>query len=208
MKKVLVAAAAAVTLAAPAVAQAHTPSLSSVQARNMAGSYALTHWQPSRVLPDYSQATSWDGINSNRCLRFGMYSLRCVVSVNAKNYYYDPGADEWTGYAYCVGTVYVTKNWHTGHISLSAPGFDPLGGDCDSTDDTPSASPTTPSTTSEGVGSYDHSGDAVFCSTHTCIGNFTTEPGYVVECYDGTYSHAGGIQGACSWHDGVNPYGI
>jgi hypothetical protein len=66
----------------------------------------------------------------------------------------------------------------------------------------PSAPPIPPPTTTGGVGSYDHSGDAAFCSIHVCIGRFTTEPGYIVECSDGTYSHAGGIQGACSYHGG------
>jgi hypothetical protein len=45
-----------------------------------------------------------------------------------------------------------------------------------------------------------HSNDKSFCSTHECIGKYGEEPGTVVECSDGTYSHAGGIQGACSHH--------
>ena len=52
------------------------------------------------------------------------------------------------------------------------------------------------------VGSSSHATDAKFCEEHTCIGRFTTEGGTVVECSDGTYSHAGGIQGACSDHGG------
>jgi hypothetical protein len=47
-----------------------------------------------------------------------------------------------------------------------------------------------------------HSEDESFCSTHACIGEYEKEPGTVVECADGTYSHAGGIQGACSHHGG------
>jgi hypothetical protein len=54
------------------------------------------------------------------------------------------------------------------------------------------------------VGSASHAGDTKFCSEHTCIGSFTTEPGTVVECSDGTFSHSGGIQGACSDHGGEN----
>ena len=42
-----------------------------------------------------------------------------------------------------------------------------------------------------------------FCGTHTCIGDFNNENGSIVECADGTYSHAGGLSGACSWHGGV-----
>jgi hypothetical protein len=54
----------------------------------------------------------------------------------------------------------------------------------------------------DAVGSPSHAGDQQFCEEHTCIGNFTTEPGTVVECSDGTYSHSGGISGACSDHGG------
>jgi hypothetical protein len=45
--------------------------------------------------------------------------------------------------------------------------------------------------------------DGSFCETHECVGDFGNEPGSVVECGDGSYSHAGGIQGACSHHGGV-----
>ena len=45
------------------------------------------------------------------------------------------------------------------------------------------------------VGSYSHEGDEAFCNMHECIGNFDSEDGYVVECSDGTFSHAGGISG-------------
>jgi hypothetical protein len=55
----------------------------------------------------------------------------------------------------------------------------------------------------EGVGSTSHNEDAKLCSEHQCIGSFTTEEGKVAECADGTYSHAGGISGACSSHGGV-----
>jgi hypothetical protein len=54
----------------------------------------------------------------------------------------------------------------------------------------------------EEVGSYSHAGDQAFCGEHTCIGEFEAEPGYVVECSDETYSHSGGISGACSSHGG------
>jgi hypothetical protein len=67
----------------------------------------------------------------------------------------------------------------------------------------PSAPPSTaPAGGSEDVGSYSHAGDAQFCSTHSCIGAFDSEPGYIVQCVDGTYSHSGGISGACSHHGG------
>ncbi len=52
------------------------------------------------------------------------------------------------------------------------------------------------------VGSYSHEGDEQFCQEHECIGNFTQEPGRVVECSDGSFSHSGGISGACSDHGG------
>jgi hypothetical protein len=54
------------------------------------------------------------------------------------------------------------------------------------------------------VGSYSHAGDAEFCSLHECIGDFEGEDGYVVECEDESFSHAGGISGACSDHGGEN----
>jgi hypothetical protein len=54
------------------------------------------------------------------------------------------------------------------------------------------------------VGSYSHEGDQEFCEEDQCIGDFEGEGGYVVECNDGTYSHAGGISGACSDHGGEN----
>lgn len=52
------------------------------------------------------------------------------------------------------------------------------------------------------VGSTSHAGDQKFCEEHRCIGNFTQENGTVVECADGTFSHAGGLPGACSDHGG------
>lgn len=52
------------------------------------------------------------------------------------------------------------------------------------------------------VGSTSHATDGQFCSEHECIGDFEGENGTIVECSDGTYSHAGGISGACSDHGG------
>jgi len=52
------------------------------------------------------------------------------------------------------------------------------------------------------VGSSSHATDEQFCEEHECIGEFESEEGSVVECSDGTYSHAGGISGACSDHGG------
>jgi len=65
----------------------------------------------------------------------------------------------------------------------------------------PSASPS-PNAGEDEVGSYSHATDETFCEEHECIGDFEGEEGYVVECVDGSYSHAGGIQGACSDHGG------
>ncbi len=59
-----------------------------------------------------------------------------------------------------------------------------------------------PTQSAEGVGSYSHADDATFCSANQCIGSFETEPGYIVQCTDGTYSHSGGISGSCSRHGG------
>jgi hypothetical protein len=42
-----------------------------------------------------------------------------------------------------------------------------------------------------------------FCSVFNCIPNFwKSTTGYVDQCNDGTYSHSGGRQGACSYHGG------
>jgi len=54
------------------------------------------------------------------------------------------------------------------------------------------------------VGSSSHATDSQFCSEHECIGSFETEGGTIIECSDGSYSHAGGISGACSHHGGEN----
>lgn len=59
----------------------------------------------------------------------------------------------------------------------------------------------------EGPGSLSHAEDEQFCSEYECIGNFQEEEGTVVECSDGSFSHAGGISGACSDHGGVKSGG-
>lgn len=59
----------------------------------------------------------------------------------------------------------------------------------------------------EGPGSYAHAGDAAFCSNHQCISNFPNGNGYVVQCADSTWSHSGGLSGACSDHGGESPAG-
>jgi hypothetical protein len=45
--------------------------------------------------------------------------------------------------------------------------------------------------------------DRSFCSTHHCIASFEQGRGTIVQCQDGEWSQSGGIQGACSHHDGV-----
>jgi hypothetical protein len=54
----------------------------------------------------------------------------------------------------------------------------------------------------EGPGSYSHAEDSTFCSSHECIPNFPNGHGTVVECSDSTWSHSGGVSGACSDHGG------
>jgi hypothetical protein len=44
---------------------------------------------------------------------------------------------------------------------------------------------------------------ADFCDTHVCIPNYDNGSGSTVRCRDGSYSHSGGKQGACSHHGGV-----
>lgn len=49
---------------------------------------------------------------------------------------------------------------------------------------------------------YDPNPD--FCAYFTCIKSFwESTNGYVVECWDGEYSHSGGRPGACSRNGGV-----
>lgn len=45
--------------------------------------------------------------------------------------------------------------------------------------------------------------DDGFCTTHVCIPNYDDGTGSTVQCSDGSYSHSGGKQGACSHHGGV-----
>jgi hypothetical protein len=42
-----------------------------------------------------------------------------------------------------------------------------------------------------------------FCATHVCNPNYPNGTGSTVQCSDGSYSHSGGKQGACSHHGGV-----
>jgi hypothetical protein len=45
--------------------------------------------------------------------------------------------------------------------------------------------------------------EAEFCSTHDCIANFENGNGNIAQCSDGTWTHSGGIRGACSHHGGL-----
>jgi hypothetical protein len=54
-----------------------------------------------------------------------------------------------------------------------------------------------------GTGGYITSPASDVCSYFNCIDNFSHGHGYMVECKDGKYSMSGGIQGACSYHHGV-----
>ena len=49
------------------------------------------------------------------------------------------------------------------------------------------------------VGPVIHPG---FCGSHDCVGDFNNGSGYIVQCNDGTWSHSGGLSGACSSHGG------
>ena len=52
------------------------------------------------------------------------------------------------------------------------------------------------------VGSSSHASEEEFCEEHICTGDFEGEDGTIVECVDGSYSHAGGKSDACSDHGG------
>ncbi len=43
-----------------------------------------------------------------------------------------------------------------------------------------------------------------FCGTIACMRSFNRGLSYVVQCRSGTFSKAGGVSGARSWHDGVS----
>lgn len=53
------------------------------------------------------------------------------------------------------------------------------------------------------VGTYVYSPATDVCQYFSCIANFDNGRGYMVECRDQTYSMSGGIEDACSDHDGV-----
>ncbi len=53
-------------------------------------------------------------------------------------------------------------------------------------------------------GSYIYSPNADFCEYFTCVSTFWKDTnGYVAECGSGSYTHSGGISGACSRNGGV-----
>ena len=76
----------------------------------------------------------------------------------------------------------------------------------------PASQPTQPQTTGVNGNPWDYtfqSGNLIynppvtFCEYFNCIPSFwESTNGYVDECYDGTYSHSGGVTGACSRHGG------
>jgi hypothetical protein len=54
------------------------------------------------------------------------------------------------------------------------------------------------------AGNYIYSPNPAFCTYFTCVSTFWTKTnGYVAECYNGSYTHSGGISGACSRDGGV-----
>lgn len=73
----------------------------------------------------------------------------------------------------------------------------PASSGSSSSDDTYSNPYDSPDTT------VDPGDDPAFCDTHDCIPNYPNGNGSTVQCADGSYSHSGGIQGACSHHGGV-----
>jgi hypothetical protein len=164
-----------------------------------------------------NQDPTIDGFAIRGCTRFSSVKIKCGVSDHGQRSTTKLGTYNYE----CQFTVVVRLRGqylyaHGSHATCQTQTVVPPASQAPMPAPTPTTTITTPSpppppaptpTTTEGVGSYDHSGDAIFCATRICIGSFTTEPGYVVECYDGTYNHAGGIQGACSGHGGVNPFG-
>jgi hypothetical protein len=68
---------------------------------------------------------------------------------------------------------------------------------------TPSAPSTSVADSPDDGSADDESDSSSFCDTHDCIPNYPNGNGSTVQCADGSYSHSGGIQGACSHHGGV-----
>jgi hypothetical protein len=109
----------------PAPTPPPAPSPQGPLSLSAAGSAALNFAQSSwpSQLPSYSAAYSLPIVSSNYCLNFGTYTAHCVVSIDNSDYYFDPILDYMDGYAYCVGTVYVTENQWSGSLSTTdAPG--------------------------------------------------------------------------------------
>jgi hypothetical protein len=106
------------------------------QAHGTADRLALNNLDPNTLLPSYSAATSWDRTDdgSNACLRWARYRIDCTVTTVAENYYYDPLLEDYTGYAYCVTNVKVTKNPWSGRVVSQVTDFHPQL-DCGSTPD-------------------------------------------------------------------------
>lgn len=54
-------------------------------------------------------------------------------------------------------------------------------------------------------GNLIYSPPSAFCSYFTCVSTFwTATRGYVAECANGSYTHSGGVSGACSRDGGVS----
>jgi hypothetical protein len=109
-------------------------------------------------------------------------------------------------------------------VPVSSPSPAPSPSPTPSTTPTPTPRPVTPSPTAQPVAAvtpnlcgatanpwgYNFCGGAViydppadFCDYFDCIESFWRDTnGYVEECADGTYSHSGGREGACSYHGG------
>ncbi len=74
-----------------------------------------------------------------------------------------------------------------------------------STNGTSSASPSAAATSSSSASPSTTSVSSDQCNGNPCIGDWekeAAEGGTVVQCADGTWSHAGGLSGACSDHGG------
>jgi hypothetical protein len=105
-----------------------------------------------------------------------------------------------------------TTTMSSGTESSESPSAETTPSEATETESTPVSPPSTEgeegeseseSTSGEDEpGSASHEGDEKWCREHECEGEFDSEPGTVVECTDGTWSHAGGISGACSHHGG------
>ncbi len=109
----------------------------------------------------------------------------------------NPCIGDWQKEAAEGGTVVQCQDGTYSHAGGLSGACSDHGGESSGADSSGTSTDTTPTETTT-----DASGP---CNGNPCIGDWQKEAakgGAVVQCQDGTYSHAGGLSGACSHHGG------